>query len=309
MLGRKVLDVVAPDIAEAHEARLLERDEQAAYEQMSLTWRRLGAGLSRATVTLPDASMDRWLTQLHAFTSPRREGQVPPDERVPHPRRLAQAFTSLLERIPTDWLPRHGGDSTTLVVTIDEADLDRRLAAAGLTTGTPITAGEARRLACTAGILPAVLGGDSQPLDLGRMRRLFSPAQRKALAIRDQTCRAEGCDVPAAWTEAHHLKPWARGGRPTWPTACCCAPSTITARTTTATTCADSRTATTVSTGGREGREGSILLRSGHVDADDSLVAVLVGDHGERGRVAVIDDGPTRGDGSGDPLLGHLGAT
>src|SRR5215472_5650931 len=52
---------------------------------------------------------------------------------------------------------------------------------------------------------------------------------------------------------------------------------------------------------------GSILLRSGRVDADDSLVAVLVGDHGERGRVAVIDDGPARGDGSGDPLPGRLG--
>src|SRR4029453_10203387 len=54
-------------------------------------------------------------------------------------------------------------------------------------------------------------------------------------------------------------------------------------------------------------RAGSILLRSGHVDADDSLVAVLVCDDGERGRVAVIDDSSTRGDGSGDPLLGHLG--
>ena len=52
---------------------------------------------------------------------------------------------------------------------------------------------------------------------------------------------------------------------------------------------------------------GSPLLRSGHVDADDPLVAVLVGDHGERGRVAVIDDGPTRRDGGGDPLLGHFG--
>ena len=54
---------------------------------------------------------------------------------------------------------------------------------------------------------------------------------------------------------------------------------------------------------------GSSPLRSGHVDADDSLVAVLVGDHGQRRRVAVIDDGPARGDGGGDPLLGHLGAT
>ena len=69
------------------------------------------------------------------------------------------------------------------------------------------------RLACTAGILPAVLGGRSEILDLGRSRRLFSPAQRKALALRDRRCRAAGCDIPAAWTEAHHATdPWSRQG-------------------------------------------------------------------------------------------------
>jgi hypothetical protein len=34
------------------------------------------------------------------------------------------------------------------------------------------------------------------------------------MAIRDQTCRAEGCEIPAAWCEAHHGGvPWATGGR------------------------------------------------------------------------------------------------
>jgi hypothetical protein len=58
-----------------------------------------------------------------------------------------------------------------------------------------------------------VLDGKSQPLDLGRTKRLFTPAQRKALALRDRRCRAEGCDTPAAWCEAHHLDPWGTGGR------------------------------------------------------------------------------------------------
>ena len=213
ILGRRVLEVLAPEVAEEHEAQLLAREEQEAWDRASITHRRLGNGRSRAVVTLPDAAMDRWLTQLHAFTSPRREGQVPPAERLPYPRKLAHAFTALLERIPEHWLPQHGGTTTTVVVTIDQAKLTADLAAAGLTTGTRITAGEARRLACGAGILPTVLDGRSQPLDLGRTQRLFTPAQRKALAIRDRHCRAEGCDVPAAWTEAHHLQPWAGGGR------------------------------------------------------------------------------------------------
>jgi hypothetical protein len=67
-------------------------------------------------------------------------------------------------------------------------------------------------LACTAQIVPAVLGGDSEILDLGRTRRLFSPAQRKALRLRDQRCRGEGCTIPATWTEAHHLQSWHTGG-------------------------------------------------------------------------------------------------
>ena len=79
-------------------------------------------------------------------------------------------------------------------------------------TGDRITAEQARRLACQAGIIPVVLGGKGEILDLGRTRRLFSPAQRKAMAVRDRTCTAEGCDIPAAWCEAHHFKqPWSEG--------------------------------------------------------------------------------------------------
>jgi hypothetical protein len=126
---------------------------------------------------------------------------------------MAEAFGQLLETIDPDRLPAHGGDATTLIVTVGLDQLRKELGTAEL-AGTTITAaditaaditagditvGEARRLACTATIIPAVLGGNSEPLDLGRARRLFSPAQRKALRIRDQHCRAAGCTVPAAW--------------------------------------------------------------------------------------------------------------
>lgn len=49
-------------------------------------------------------------------------------------------------------------------------------------------------------------------LHLGRARRLFSPAQRLALILRDQHCRAQGCTIPGTWTEAHHQTPWHHGG-------------------------------------------------------------------------------------------------
>lgn len=135
-----------------------------------------------------------------------------------------QRMCSFLECIDPARLPLHGGDATTLVVTLSLDALLAELGTAELlcaglvpgdeTTGDQITAAQARRLACTAKIIPAVLGGDSLPLDLGRAQRLFSPAQRKALLLlRDKTCRAEGCDIPGTWAEAHHLVPWSTGGR------------------------------------------------------------------------------------------------
>ncbi|MDO9380250.1 MAG: HNH endonuclease signature motif containing protein, partial [Nocardioidaceae bacterium] len=63
------------------------------------------------------------------------------------------------------------------------------------------------------GIVPQVLGGQSLPLDLGRKQRLFSPAQRVALAHRDQGCAMPDCDRPPSWCEVHHARePWAHGG-------------------------------------------------------------------------------------------------
>lgn len=89
------------------------------------------------------------------------------------------------------------------------ATLDNGSPGDGLTT---MTAGQVRRLACAAQIIPAVLGADSEVLDLGRSQRLFTKAQRRALLLRDSTCRTEGCDIPGTWAEAHHFLPWSHGG-------------------------------------------------------------------------------------------------
>ncbi|MBF4570178.1 DUF222 domain-containing protein [Plantibacter sp. VKM Ac-2880] len=76
----------------------------------------------------------------------------------------------------------------------------------------PITAGTARRMAADGRIIPMVLGGPSQVLDLGVGTRLFSKAQKVALAERDGGCAWTGCTHPPSYTEAHHLQWWSRGG-------------------------------------------------------------------------------------------------
>ena len=87
------------------------------------------------------------------------------------------------------------------------------LKAAQLDTGHRITPGLARKLACEAGIIPAVLGGKSEVLDLGRKRRFHTEAQRIALALEQGGCTAEGCDWPPGMCHAHHDHPFGAGRR------------------------------------------------------------------------------------------------
>ena len=213
VLGRRVLDIIAPEISEQHEAEQLAEEERRAERRTSLVSTRLGDGTTRITINLPDAAATRLHTYLEAFTSPRHAGAGEAD-RIPVDRKRGQAFCALLEAVDPKRLPAHGGDATTLIVTVSLDDLRKELGTADLGPADKLTAGEVRRLACTAQIIPAVLDGKSEVLDLGRSSRLFKPAQRKAMIIRDRECRAEGCTIPAAWCEAHHWgRPWAEGGR------------------------------------------------------------------------------------------------
>jgi hypothetical protein len=212
-LARRILEVAAPDTCEEAEGRALEREERRAAAVTSLSIRRLGDGTTRLAGRLPDAVADRLRTYLDAYTSPRHRG-VGEGDQVPPRRRLGEAFGAFLEAADPDRMPLHGGDATTVLVTIDLETLKSRLAGVGLVGEEPISAGHVRRLACTAEIIPIVLGGKSEVLDLGRSRRLFSSAQRKAMAVRDRRCRAENCEIPAAWCEAHHAaKQWNENGR------------------------------------------------------------------------------------------------
>jgi len=129
------------------------------------------------------------------------------------PQRRADAVEDLLRHAIT--CDRPGGDHpvVTMVVRMTVDQLVEGLGVAqvdGIHAG--ISAATARVLAADANIIPAVLGGAGEVLDLGRARRLFSPAQRQALAEQYGGCAFPGCDHPPSYTEAHHLRWWSHGG-------------------------------------------------------------------------------------------------
>ena len=78
--------------------------------------------------------------------------------------------------------------------------------------GTTIPIETARRHACDAHIIPIVLDGDSQPLDIGRGKRLASRAQRLALRAMYRTCAISGCERHFDLCHIHHLTEWEHGG-------------------------------------------------------------------------------------------------
>jgi hypothetical protein len=137
-LSRRLLEVIAPEVADEHEAKLLEREERDAAAAARLSIWEDGHGKVHGRFTLD---------------------------------------------------------------TLTGAMLKKALFAA-----------LARKLACRAGIIPAVLGGQSEVLDLGRKRRFHSKAQRILATIEQGGCLEEGCDAPPAMTQMHHPKAWSHGG-------------------------------------------------------------------------------------------------
>ena len=69
----------------------------------------------------------------------------------------------------------------------------------------------ARRLGCDGALVGVVEGAKGEPLAVGRRTRAVPPAVRRALRVRDGSCRFPGCDR-SRFTHAHHIKHWADGG-------------------------------------------------------------------------------------------------
>ena len=205
---------------ELDEAGIADR-ERARRAARSLRLVRQSDGMTRIVWMLDPESAAIVTTVYDRATSPRRGGPrfVDPEARE-QARRVADddrtteqlasdAFTELLRQSASvDPHVLVGGDAPVVQVLVAERGQHGVLAG-----GESVSRPTVERVACANGILPVVLDGDGQVLDLGRSRRLFSRAQRRALAARDGGCMWPGCERPPSWTEAHHIRPWSDGGR------------------------------------------------------------------------------------------------
>jgi 5-methylcytosine-specific restriction protein A len=109
-------------------------------------------------------------------------------------------------------LPHTGGGRPHLNVLVRLEDLESRCRAAALDFGGTLSPESLRMLACDAAVVPVVMGGKGQPLDVGRLTRTIPDGLRRAVAARGAGCEFPGCGRPPSWCEVHHVRPWQEGG-------------------------------------------------------------------------------------------------
>ena len=217
-LSHHLVEVIDPVGAEEREAKRLERDLKTARAGRHLNFYPDGHGSTLIRGSLPTLDAAPLVKLVEAYAQDAKRNGLdrldPLSETVTPAMRRADGLCALADaHRHAELAPSSGGDRPRIVVTVRHDQLRQGCAAAGiLDTGERLTAGQLRILACDAEILPVVLGGASEILDVGRAQRLVTPPIRAALNLRDRGCVFPGCNAPAEACHAHHLTPWWDGG-------------------------------------------------------------------------------------------------
>ena len=114
-------------------------------------------------------------------------------------------------------VPACGGRRPHLNVLVRLEDLENRARAACLDFGGTLSPESLRMLCCDAAVVPIVLDGEGQPLDVGRATRAIPDGLRRAVAARDGGCAR--CGRRRRGARSTTCVPGSRAVRRRWPTA------------------------------------------------------------------------------------------
>jgi hypothetical protein len=186
-------------------------DTPAPEPRNCLLWRRYRDGRVRGRFELCPTDAATFEALMGPLGRPRLSGAAP-DLRG-QTERDGDAFAEICDlALAAPDLPTETGERPHINVTIPLAVLESRVGHALLDGTATLTAAQARTVACDARVIPHVLGGASQPLDVGRSRYTVPHHLRRALILRDGGCTFPGCDRRPRACAAHHRVHWADGG-------------------------------------------------------------------------------------------------
>ncbi|UIJ34970.1 HNH endonuclease signature motif containing protein [Allobranchiibius sp. GilTou73] len=243
--GARTLRELTTRILGEYAPQQLVRDEERQQDCESVFWADLPSGLTRFVAELSSGHAAMVKHALRALSAPapveaqagtsvaERDTRTPAKRRADALVRLVDTAAGVLDGTSSRPVGEFGG-TAKILVTLDLNTLYEGLRETGrlsqhgsddgrsaptylpgigrTTDGDHLDAGTLRRLACDADLIPAVLGTDSEPLDVGRAKRLFTGGLRTAIIHRDRHCTFPGCDRPPDWCDAHHVTPWWAGG-------------------------------------------------------------------------------------------------
>jgi hypothetical protein len=131
-------------------------------------------------------------------------------------KRMADALVDLsMHALDSGMIPQQAAQRTHLQITASLETLQGLPGAPGADmefSPMPVPTKTVERLACDASFTRILLDSKSVVIDVARAKRTVSGPARKALNIRDRGCTWPGCDRPASWTSAHHIRHWFQGG-------------------------------------------------------------------------------------------------
>ena len=172
--------------------------------------RNIRTGLTNINGLLDDDGVDVVKKAIDALAAPKPCSDRTPDPRPAATRRAHALISALRGYLQAGAGPTNGGEKPHVVVYMHWSQMAGQIEKATRENGFPMTTGAARRYLCDAKIIPVVLGGDSEILDVGRERRTYTRAMRRAIRARDRGCVWDGCDRPTNWCEIHHVNYWKR---------------------------------------------------------------------------------------------------
>jgi Domain of unknown function (DUF222)/HNH endonuclease len=212
MCTPKQLRRQAAEIVELLDQDGPEPDDRPVPQVNELRITRLSGGGGKIVARIEDpVRFETFLAVVDSISKPRTA-----DDRRSAAERQADALVDVCgfvaEHGDKATLPDSGGNRPRVSMILRYEDLERRGRGGWLSFGGAPTPESLRMLCCDARIIPVVLGGAGQPLDIGRRGRTIPPAIRQAVEVRDRGCAHPGCDRPPSWSEVHHVIHWAHGG-------------------------------------------------------------------------------------------------
>lgn len=163
---------------------------------------------AHALTSLAKQSLDSGLVQRDARIRPHLIAIVPVETWT----RTATAGL-LAGRVAATAALEDTGEEPEAVIT---AALDARqllgVVPATFEDGTPLSPSQLALHMCDSAVTRVVLDAESEVIDVGREKRLFTESQAKGILARDRHCQYPGCDARPNWCQYHHTTWWSRDG-------------------------------------------------------------------------------------------------